>query len=376
MLADRSFARREHDMLRRVEVGLLDDGARVIRAVPAAGAPAVADSLIPVLPYTDEGPRFAARARRRRLVRALEEACALLGGGSDGVHLDVIHAWGDRCWDLAIGLAAETGANLAIELWSASCTRRMRRAERRAAAVGNDAGPPKGVWLAPNGAVQLAGEDVAGSWPVRAARWGVHPLPRPRTARGIGTVAVSIVASGRDPSSLMPVLDACAARAAEGDDAMFFLDDAGVRDHPAVWKHAEQLGLLDRLSVIPDMESRRDLVLQTDVLVIPEARGEVRSIVLDAMAAGLAVVAPMDPMVEATALPGLAVLVEKPTRGGWSHALGSVLPDRSRLADVGATARALIAEHRPVHRHIEAILDAYRSLAEAPLPFSDAGRSA
>ena len=370
MMADRSFATREHAMLRRLEVGLMDEAVRVVRAVPD-DAPNQA-SLAPTVRYHDAHWRFINRAHARRLLRELQLVEPLLGAGGGGESdidlLDVVHAWGDDAWDIAIDIAASTGAALAFELWSFESTRRIRAIERRLAATGAGL---RAVWLTPNARLRSAAEDLNPSAPVRAAHWGVYADDHPARHRAPGApIGVSIVCSGRDEGSVRPVLDALASCRRITENLLIFLDDAGVASGRGLWRYAERLGLLDRLSIIADMESRRDLVLETDVLVLPEAMGEVRSIVLDAMASGIVVVARADPYVEVTAVPDIALLVEGPTEGAWLNALRRVISDTDEMQRIGERARERVVRDRPVHRQVDAILAAYRELADnAPIAF-------
>lgn len=364
MMVDRSFATREHAMLRRVEVGLMDEAVRVVRAVPDDVADPGEESLAPTVRYHDANWRFVNKAHSKRLLRELQLIEPSLASESEGDLLDVVHAWGDDCWDMAIDLAGATGAILAIELWCHDCTRKIRAIERRAASV-NEA--MRGVWLAPNERLRSAAEQQEPAWPVRAAHWGIyaeeHDVHRRRPGAPIG---ISIVSSGREEPAIRPVLDALAACVRVEENLLIFLDDAAVETHPGVWKHAERLGLLDHLSVIADMESRRELVLETDVLVLPEALGEVRSIVLDAMASGVVVVARDDPYIEVTSLPDLALLVDAPTEEAWLDALRRVTSDPDEMARIGTRARERVIADRPAHRQVDAILGAYRELTDNP----------
>ena len=72
ILADRSFAARERDLLTRVQVGLIDEGIRVVEALPADLADPDANPLIPTIPYSDHVALLASRARTRRLIRGLQ----------------------------------------------------------------------------------------------------------------------------------------------------------------------------------------------------------------------------------------------------------------------------------------------------------------
>ncbi|MEO1130303.1 MAG: glycosyltransferase [Planctomycetota bacterium] len=373
MLADRSFARREQPMLRRLQVGLMDEGVRVVHAVPEVIADLETDSLTTSLTYADRGPWYAARARTRRLIRQIEELDPPLTHNNHGGALDVVHAWGDGCWATAVDVADATGAGIALDLWSAASVSRMRSIEDRARAGSPDA--IRGVWLAPNAALEQHARTIAHTWPIRLSRWGVHPGEKPaRRYESSDTrdrpLALSIISSGRSSTHMAPLLDALAALINEGADLMIFLDAAAVEKHHSVWRHAERAGLLSRLSVIPDMESRRALLLETDVLLLPDAQGEVRSVILDAMAAGIVVVAGADPFVEVTATPNIALLIDQPAADAWKSQLTRVVNDHAFLAQVGRDAREQVHRNRPAHRHVEAILSGYRLLTEQqPIAF-------
>ncbi len=383
MMVDRSFATREHAMLRRVEVGLMDDGVRVVRAVPDDAPDPGETPLAPTIRYHDASWRLVNKAHARRLVRELqlvEPSLRPANAESEADLLDVVHAWGDGCWDMAIDVATATGATLVFELWSHASTRRIRPVERRLAGAGFGFGPGgaegdvgagdgggRVVWLAPNARLRAAAEEQAPSWPVRAAHWGIHAEAHDVHRRQPGApIGVSVVTSGRDEGAVRPVLDALASCLQYDEQMLVFLDETAVRSHHALWRHAERLGLLQHLSIIADMESRRDLILDTDVLVLPDALGEVRSIILDAMASGIVVAARADPYVEVTAVPDIALLVEGPTQGAWLTALRRVISDTDEMARIGARARERVVRDRPVHRQVDAILAAYGELADNP----------
>lgn len=369
MMADESFATREHAMLRRVEVGLMDDGVRVVRAVPDQAADPGKSTLATTVAYHDTNWRFVERAHARRLIReiSLVEPPLAPAGADPADLLDMVHAWGDACWSIAIDVAAATGAALAFELWSRESVKRIKATERR---VAQTAPGVRGVWLAPNARLRAAADEQSPDWPVRGAYWGVHAGEHTHhQRRDDAPIGISIISSGRDETAIRPVLDALS-RWSGREGLLIFLDDAAVRNHPGVWKHAQRLGLLDDISIIADMESRRDLILETDVLIVPDALGEIRSIILDAMCSGIVVVARTDPFVEVTAVPDIALLVETPTEEAWRTALDRVIDDPQEIDRIGAKARQGVVRDRPVHKQVESILAAYRGLTDnQPIAF-------
>ncbi len=369
-LADHDFATRERAMLRRLEVGLLDEGVRLVEALPLDAPDLEGNPLVPTIPYRPSGIRLMRAPRVRQMVQMLQEVEPALAPTDDAEDLlDVIHVWGSGAWPTALDLAEATGAAVAFECWSAAAVRAIRATERRAPSL-------RGCWLAPNAALRVAADRLASAWPVYLARWGVHSgeltATRPAGPHPPGLV---ILGAGHDAADHAPVLEAIEAIARDHPDLLAFVDAPIIDRNPSLWKQADRLGLLERLSVIPDMESLRDVILQADVLLLPEAHGEARSVILDAMVARTVIVARADPLIEAFAAPDIAVLVEGPTRGAWVKALRRVLEDAEAARRITERARERILRDRPVHKQVEAILTAHNLLTtEGSIAFPDASR--
>jgi len=373
LLADRSFARREHAMLRRLEVGLIDEGVRIVRAVPLNSPEESTTGLAGIAPYDDRGLRALAPSpvgAIRRAVLAIPE----LSPESDRGPIDIVHAWGERAWPIARRVADEFGADLCVEAWSADSLERARGFERRAVGADPDV---EGVWVAPDEAIAEALSSRSPAWSVMQAPWGVHEpdLERPRLDAS-RPMAFCLIATGADPSAVLACIGGLADAMARNDrQALVFLDSAAVEDHPRVWSEAASLKILDRLSVIADVESRRQLVLHADAIVFPEALGEHRSILLDAMGSGMLVVAQADPLVSLLR-DDHAVLAPAPTRPDWAGAFDRAFAGTSAWGTLTARARAYIRAERPAHRQVQATLAAYRSLTGGePVPFSAASVS-
>jgi len=371
ILADRSFAARERDLLTRVQVGLIDEGIRVVEALPAEVADPDANPLIPTIPYSDRVALLASRARTRRLIRSLQAIDPPLAPAATPFALvDVIHVFGETAWPLALAVAEITGAALAIECASGQALRSVGAFEKSCASLET---PVVGAWFAANDPLARALESAHPRWPIAQAAWGTHERDRPFGARPPGTpLSISIIASGDDPASILGLLAALAGCAHLPADAMMFLDAIAFERHPNLWRKARDLNLLDRLSLIDCMEARRDLVLQTDVLAIPEASGQSRSIILDAMISRLAILARSDPLIEATAVPDVAILAPVGTVDAWSDALTRLLANPEYRITLGAAARTYVLTHRPVHKQVEAILRAYQAFDE-PEPLKHPG---
>ncbi|MBL0926705.1 MAG: glycosyltransferase [Phycisphaerales bacterium] len=372
LMADPSFARREEAMLRRLEVGLLGEGCRVTRAMPAraavrsTAAPGGTDSigeLGPTIAYSGADSGLLRPLHLRRFLREAERL-ARSQGDEPAQPFDIVHVLGDACWDLAIDVAAALDATPVLEVWSAACLARIKRVEAAFARAQEDPSA-RGVWLAPDAAMLGAVERLGPRWRRELAPWGVH-LPasgaerRPHPESAVG---VAVVSAGREEKPLAALLEALADLAERAPGLLIFADDEALAGHRSLWRLAEGLGLLERLSMIADTEARRELILRADVLVCPDQAGEHRSIVLDAMAAGLAVAARAEPLNDALIEGRTAVLVQSADRSGFSAALARVVLDPGYARDLGASARRWVQEQRPADGHVRAVLAAYRSAA-------------
>lgn len=232
------------------------------------------------------------------------------------------------------------------------------------------------LWAAPDEAMLDELRNRPLSCPTRFVQWGVH-VPDHVVAwrRDEQPIAIAILSTGRDHAGLVAALEGIAPIAADHEDALFFLDAAALKSHARIWRALERLGLIERVSLIADLEGRRDLILKADCLVQPEQRLGRRSITYEAMAAGMALVTRA-----AEAPPGLtdartAFLVESPDADSWEGAIRRPLENRALARAVGEEARSFIRASRTVSGQVSASLEAYRwMLSSEAVPFEAARR--
>ncbi|MDX2114670.1 MAG: hypothetical protein SFZ24_03490 [Planctomycetota bacterium] len=373
LLADRSLASREHAMLRRLEIGLVDEGLRVIRCVPERSMPEESTGLEACVEYTDSRWRLDAWRPEKPILRRLAAVDSIAASDNEP-DIGVIHAWGEACWPLALSLALELGADLALEVWSRQSLARVAWAESHAgrlAALG-----ASGLWLAPDDAMRTALARSTRRWPVRTSDWGVHMPADPVVRAADAPIeTVCILASGRDPLATINMLSGLARACAGRQPPMIFLDDAAPAAAPAIYRHADALGLLPRLTLTAALESRRQLVLQADAFVYPDCFGEHHSLVLEFMAAGLVPILRADRLVSVASDADIAALVQEPSELGWESAFRSVFEDPARARRLAAAAQAHIRTSRLAHRQIASTVAAYNAaVAGRPMPLAAARR--
>ncbi len=378
MLPDRAFLARERVLLDRLEMGLADEGYRLFHALPreagevrAAGEelPGVYSTPLPCalrgLPLT-RGLRVSSLLDRVRLAAASEDVPVGVAGGvgvgvgvgGGGRVLDVVHAFGPESWAFAADLARRVGAKLVIEVDS---TRVWPQAARAAASAAN-LGLEVRCLCADE---PLLGEMQrgAGRWPrgVRAAPgfWGVHVPARARDwSAPRDSTSVVMLAGRDDPAAVRSALEGLALAAASVPELMLFVG-ADLASAMPIFAWCQRLGLEGRLTVLPTIEGQRELVVQADILLIADASGAARTIVLDAMASGMAVIARPDPMVSCLQDGRTARLIG-PAATDVSAALTGVIHTPAQAATLAASARQYVQTQRLASGYVRQVLGAYR----------------
>ncbi len=391
---DRSFARREHALVRRVEVGLLDEGVRLTRCVPHACALQLPSGLIPQATYADTGPKIALPWRADRVYRDLQRLGSETGGagvggpgraGEEGEGLfDAVHAWGGGCWDLAAEVAEADGADLVVEVYSGWGIDQARRFERRWQGVLPEAG--RCVFSVPTDALRQSAERAGVRWPVRVCPWGVFVPDQTRAARRPGQAASLCVVGGSEgrgeeegagdvsEGSAIALLEGIAelsrrrealesAGAGTLPEVLVFMDERLVAPSPSVWRYVQRLDLTSQVSVVADMEGRREAVLRADLLALPEfgragtgGGGTQRSILLDAMASGVTVLCGADETNPHAQHLSTAWVVNEPSARLWCEALERLLSDVELSNALAEAGRQYVATHCLASNHARAVL--------------------
>jgi glycosyltransferase involved in cell wall biosynthesis len=346
ILADEFFASRERAMLERLEVGLADEGVRVIHAIPDSLRDQPPGGVYSrVITYSSNLPRFMRGLVAGRLGRELEQLDDEEGTGE----LDLIHVFGGASWDIARELAIDMDALLVLEVWRSGLI-------ERALTMGRVAGKPP-LLMAPDPAIEqrLVGSEST----VRLALWGVHATDPPRRILPEDRASsVMLVGTGRDAPAFAAALEGLAIAARTHPNMLIFCDALAAR-RAGLWTLARKLDILDRFSLIAEIESRRDLLIHGDILVQPDAHGEQRSTLLEAMAAGLIVVAQEDPMSTILQDGVTARLIKAGSAAAWALALGSVLDDVTGARALGQRAHDYVRSNRRASDQVRAVLAAY-----------------
>lgn len=371
-LFDHGFATHEHAMRARLELGLADEGVRVFSALPEslADASADADELFSTsLHYRRAGPFTTRRSRASALIASLEERAP---SGASERSVDVVHAFGGLVWEMAVEIGRQTGAAVVCEVWRSGLVQRARSMRSLAGQ-----GVPAALAV-PAEALARELQDLA-DLPVRVTPWGVSKPPPSTDTEPAHTLSIMISATGRDQPRLRAVIEAFAVFSSKHPGSLAFIDGAAA-DRAPVWTWIEELGLTDRVSIVGSFAEGRDLVLRGSALLAPEALGEYRSLLLDAMAAGVPIVAAADPRVDWLLDKQTAWIIEGTTSDAWAGTLERLLATDNSPNDTAqgliASAREYAGQNHRMTGHVAAVLGLYESLlAEPTIPFVHAGRS-
>ncbi|QOI99059.1 MAG: glycosyltransferase [Phycisphaeraceae bacterium] len=362
VISDTMFASRERTMLSRLCIGLADEGVRVIRAVPEqdgvrASEGQGTDVASGLVTYSDLKVPFTVGLRAQRLIDTLA------GHDTDDVpgDVDVVHVFGGSAWDIGLETGRRLGAPVVLEVWRHGLV-------ARAVGLGNKLTPPPTL-MTPDEALARSLRAGLGAGTVtttRLAPWGVYAPATFEDSPDRGpTPSIMMVGSGYDARAFAAAMTGIAGVMRDRPNLLVFAD-AHAAHRAGIWRLASTLGVVDRLSLIQDLEARRDLLVSGDVLVQPEALGEQRSVILEAMASGMILIAARDPTVALLQDGVTARLVDRVDSAAWSSTIAAYI-DRSPEGHLLArSAYEYVRERRRVSGHVRAVLEAYASLAGRP----------
>lgn len=350
ILADELFAAREQALLLRLEVGLADEGVRVMHAIPSAAKSYAPGELVSrVVVYNPPKWQFAVGPTARRLLRDVTKITEEPGHG-----IDVVHAMGGSAWVLAAAVSREAKVPAVFEVWRSGMGDRARGMARDATL--------QCIFVAPDASIERELRDAGlPSAMVRHVPWGVHSSLDARRARTSDRpLSAMLIGTGRDPTAIGHVLGGLAV-VAKTHPLMLFAD-AEAAHRAGAFSRAKKLGVLQHISLIAELEGRRDLLLAGDLLLQPESRGEQRSVTLDAMAHGMVVVASADARVSYLRDGTSARLVTPHSAEGWAMAIGQMLDEPGRADALAATALEYVRREHRVYDQVRAVLDVYATL--------------
>ncbi len=348
LIVDHDRWRREHALVGRITAGLRDRDIQVTAVLPEAARLDAVDDDPPlngaVEIYTPmQVPPWMRRTRARQIAASLP-----------GSVPDVIHAIGEDAWRIALDLAREIDRPVTLEVWTAELINRIPPGRAASRVAG---------YIALTDPIAEALRHRVDSHLVTVVPIGVEIPDRPRqvlTHRD-DSMTLAILGSGRDLVGYRAVLTGLSRLISDLPQIQACLELRGPGEHE-IWRHARRLDLLGHISSVVDAAMHRPLLTGCDVLVLPERQGQVRSIVLESMAAGMPAVTADDPYLDIFVPDETALVVDRAVPDDWTEKLRSVLTDPTVAPRLGAAARAMIADcHRPAEQ-ADRLAEAFRQV--------------
>ena len=353
ILPDRSIAQRERTLLERLEIGLADEGTRVAHALPASLAPmSVGGVYSTVVHYQDSWAPLISSLRARALVELLSEAMPADRGKQ---LIDVVHCFGQQSWKLGRAVGGLTNAAVVLEALDSVST---------PAAVNLLCKPGAGVH-----AVSLADDALATlcrtTTSVHTSAWGVY-APEQSVSFLSPPDRLEVIAilgrGGSDKSVHIAVHALCDfVRTLPEEQRPMILVDAMLADRCHIYRWLKQLGFSGRLCEVTDLEGKRDVLAESDVILLPEALGEQRSSVLEAMAAGTIIIAAADRYNSALIEGVTARLVAGRGIDDWKTVLAGILLDKPRRAALSDSSSQWVRQERSASKQVQAVLTTYKA---------------
>jgi glycosyltransferase involved in cell wall biosynthesis len=351
LLADTAWLDDELHSFQHLVVGLIDERVRVIQVMPD-DVPIEASSVFAErVVWSESRWREVNRWRLGRLDDPLEKAEA---------HL--LHALDSRLWRGAARLSEQMNVPV---IFGASSADAVDAAER----VVRDADPARVAFAASTEPIaQALRGKLDGAIVVETVPTGVHVAETTEGCSSEDALCVIVSGDGILDANYQALLNALVDVCDQHPGMQFFFDGQGSDQHQ-VWKAASRLGLLRNVSMIPRRLGQRDVLLRADVLIQPQPLGQSRSITLEAMAHGLAVIAHEDGWLDYLIDDQTAWLVRDTSAAAWGAAINRILADLPAARSLGQRARAWVREHRSVSVQLARTLDLYRRVTGQTLPF-------
>jgi len=369
MIADRDFSTREHDLLERVEHGVQLAGHIIARAVPRGVKVWDTTALRAMVEFDDSAGFMRPCSAPDAILEALQDdgADKAFVGSSP---VDVVHAWGGGSYRVALDIARSCGASLVLDYSSEFAAPRLRKLRRGVQELSREPASRVCVLAADDSLAERARSNLPEA-DVRTLGWGVPSRRKDEARDESAPRSISVMCTGRSRRDVIQTLRAISEIRETHENMIVFLDEQALDSNASIHRHVESLGLEDCLSVIGNMESARDLILETDVLVAPDTRHEHRSLLLEAIANAMGVVVREGCFLDTGgggAGGGGAAVPCVDARGGVESARDAILEcfdEGDESVERAALAKSFIREHHDVRAHHKGILEAYESVIGA-----------
>ncbi len=356
LLANTAWLDEELANYQHLVVGLLDEQVRVTPVVPETFAESSVLEAVQPITWRDSAWAWSRRLALTRLADRLAKG-----------KVELIHALDGRLWDGAVRLARRLELPVVLRVGSALDLRAVPAALRLAGDLPlafTAATQPLADAVLPMLPINPQGHERLTLVPPGVYVASQSELPAVEDQ----TLCIVISGSGAVDPAYQAVLAALRQIIGEHSQVQLFFDSQGKDEH-ALWQAARGHGLLAHMSLVPRRLGHRELLLHADVLIHPQALGRARSLLLQAMARGLPVLARRDPWVDYLIDEQTCWLVDRDEPADWLELVRRVVQEPKRARVLGHAARQWVREHHGASRQVTTTADLYRQLAAQPIRF-------
>lgn len=353
ILVDAQFAKHERALIERVLLGLTVEGVDAQLVLPKdRNLDGYRFALIgePVY-YADRGLALTQKIRAAQIARQVTKNAEDMHGV-----IDVVHVIGGGAWGMGRELARILGAGVALEVWRSGLA-----ASARGLHISDD---EHILFLVPERAFETELHKAVPGASICYVPWGAQvpedPVPVFREQK---LISIILLSSGRNAENSIAAFEGIADAISGREDVMIFAN-LELIERASLWNRVKKRNLTDRFTVIDRSADRRDLLLRCDMMVYPDLLHEERTLLLDALGAGMVVIAAKDPMIQPLNDDSGVYLVDRSAREVWTEQIRSVMESPQLARENATKSRAYIRMHRRSGMHIESLREAYESLIE------------
>ncbi|QNN24182.1 glycosyltransferase family 4 protein [Planctomycetales bacterium ZRK34] len=347
LISDPLWLMQELTTLRRMVVGLVDEMVRVVRVVPQW-----VEQREDVQTMTCQQVVYGgARWRWLRDVQLRRQATPMRQ-----LEVDVLHLMDGSLQGVGTRLAGAMEVPMVCSVWSSAEVGLLRH---------HPQGLPGAYMAATPALLEAVQQRVGPHAQVVLAPPGVYstdaaqhkPLEDPQ-----GTLSCVVVGDGRADEHYMALLWGMAKASEKLPQLMYFFYTVSTDQHQ-LWQAAEKLNLLEQMTVVPFDPGSRELLMQADVVIQPQPLGSVRSLVLEAMAAGRPIISVADPVLDYLLNGKTAKVLAEPGADDWATALVNLVEQPHKYIELGAGGRNYVRQHHSASAYVTAALKLYRAVA-------------
>lgn len=360
ILVDAMFAIHERALIERVVVGLANEGvaAQVVLPKDRHLEEAGFDLLSEPVWYADRGLSLTRQIRAAQVAKqVIKDQGAKDTDTLTGV-IDIVHVFGGGAWAMGRELARILGAGMVFEVWRAGLIDSAKGLHLEES--------DRALFMIPERPFESGLIKAGLGQRVHLAQWGAQVSSEMVNIFREGkNISIVLMSSGRQKDQCVAAFEgiADAIESHDNDNIMVFAN-LEVVERASLWAKVQERKLEDRFTIIDRSEDRRDLLLRCDIMVYPDTLHEERTLLLDVMGTGMAIIAGNDefitPIQES---PGISI-VDRPSRSAWAEKLSACLADPVGARRSGLESREYITKHRRAGMYITSVLDAYRVVSD------------